>query len=202
MKAWICFFCTDFVALKQCMALTRSQKEAFVRRISQEAKSASNILLLDFSGLNVQEVSLLRREVKKEGCVAMVARNSLIRLGLAERFKDGGVDESELSKFFERLKNSTMVVFTKLDPIKPVRVIFEKLDELKGKFSIKAAFFEAKAFLGKDLESLKNYPSREESLAKLLQLLNSPAQRLLALLNRPAQNVLTALDQISKRASQ
>ena len=184
------------------MSLTRSQKEAFVRKIAQEAKSASNILLLDFSSLNVQEMSLLRREVKKEGCVALVARNSLIQLGLSERFKDGGVDEGELKKFFGRLKNSTMVVFAKSDPIKPVRVIFEKLEELKGKFSVKAAFFEAKTFLDKDLEALKNYPSREESLAKLLQLLSSPAQRLLALLNRPAQNVLGALDQLSKRAPQ
>lgn len=182
------------------MPLTRSDKERVVTELADSFQKSASTLLVDFSGMTVSEVARFRKALKDVGCKVKVARNKLIMRGFKQAYNDGSVSASEVEKFIANLREATMVIFALEDPIKPIKEVYNLHKEFKEKFKIKASFFEKRTAVGKEVESLKDLPSREECIAMLLSLMQAPAQKLLATIKEPARQVVAVLDAFSKKS--
>lgn len=182
-----------------CMPLTRSEKERVVIDLAESFRRSASTILVDFSGMTVSEVTRFRNALKNVGCKVKVARNKLILRGFNQAFNDGSVPAAEVERFIANLRDSTMVIFAMQDPISPIKEIYNLHKELKEKFKIKASFFEKRTAVGKEVEALKELPSRDECLGMLLSLIQAPIQKLLATIKEPSRQVVAVLDAIAKK---
>ncbi|MCS6894180.1 MAG: 50S ribosomal protein L10 [Deltaproteobacteria bacterium] len=181
--------------------LTRREKQNLVNSLTEWFRNSGSVILLDFAGMNVSEVSGLRHSLKGFNCKVKVARNKLIQLGFRNAFADGGVEAGEIEKFISKLKGSSMTIFSFGDPVKPIKEIFSLRQQLKDKIAIKAVFLDKQAFLDSQAEGLKDLPSREECIGMLLSLINAPIQKLLLTIKEPSRRIVTVIDQYQKKVA-
>lgn len=164
-------------------------KQLMVEELKKEISGSTYVFFAQFTGMNVIQVDELRKRLGDASANYRVVKNSLV----AKAAKDLGLPVSG------DLTGQTAVIYgRKKDPkaatdpaaaAKALRGYIKEFDKPK----YKAGFMDGKALSGEDLASLADLPSREVLLAKLLGLLNTPAQQLLYVLNAKPSEFLAVL---------
>lgn len=152
-----------------------AQKEQAVKELSEKFKKAELTILADFCGMNVAQVTNLRRSLREVNAEMKVVKNTL-----AQRAVDGTVLDSLKVHFV----GTTAVITSEGDPVGPAKALTKCVKDIE-KFKLKIGFLSGKLITQKEIESLSKLPSREEMIAKLMGSMNAPAQNLV--------NVMTAL---------
>jgi large subunit ribosomal protein L10 len=166
--------------------MLRSQKVEQVEALRARFERMTSAVLLDFRGLNVEQVSQLRDTFRKQGVEYRVINNKLARLALA-----GGAYKDRAN---DVLKGMTGVAWSYDDPSVAARVArdFAKQNE---KLRIKGGLLEGQVLSAQAVETqLATLPSKNEARSMLLATLLAPAQTLVRLLSMPAQNMVGVLD--------
>ena len=170
---------------------TRADKEKAVEAMSQEFASTHVALCADYRGLTVEEITKLRKELRKSGSIGHVTKNTLARIAAERAYKDANPEQ--LKKLLAIFEGPSFFVFSKKDPVSPARVLSEfskKVEKLK----IRGGFFEG-AFIGEaGVKELATMPSKEESQAKLLAMMMAPATQLVRTMQEPAARLVRLLD--------
>lgn len=150
-----------------------NSKKALVDEIKENIENAKSMVILDYRGLDVAEVTELRSKYREEDVVYKVYKNTMMNFA----FKDLGYDE-----FLDYLSGPNAVAFSLEDPIAAARVS-KKFSDDHENLVIKAGYLGDK-FLDKEaVERIAKIPSREELLAKLLGSLKSPVTDFVYLIN-------------------
>ncbi len=171
----------------------RSEKQEAVAQIAGKLSSAKSVFLADYSGLTVQAITLLRRNLRKSNVEFQVSKNSLARLAAQQvGYKD----------LVPHLEGPTALAYGMGDPAAPAKVITEFLKS-NDKPKIKAIIFEGKFFEAKSVEDIAKLPSREQLLSRLLGSLNSPMTGLASSLSGIIRKLAYALNAVadSKKSS-
>jgi large subunit ribosomal protein L10 len=92
------------------------------------------------------------------------------------------------------LAGMTSIAYTQADPVALAKAL-TKYAKDNPSFTFKAGIVEGRVFNVKDIESLATMPSKEEIFAKLLYLINAPAQRLVTAINGVGRNLAVVIDQ-------
>jgi large subunit ribosomal protein L10 len=171
------------------MALTRTKKKTLIDDYEAGLARAPHAFLVSFQGMSVPQVTDLRSRIRAKGGKYQVVKNTL-----ALRAVDG----KDLGQLADKFQGPTAVAYTATDAVGLAKVLadFRKdlpLVELKG------GVVDGKPIAGPDLEELARMPSREELLAKLLFLLQSPVTRLARGLAAIPRQLVVVLDQIAKK---
>lgn len=167
------------------------QKEKVIEEMSDKFARASGIYLVDFTGMDVNTATELRRKFRESDVEYRVLKNTLAKIS----FEKAGIEG--MSQFLTGV-NAYAISYD--DPTLPVKVL-EKQKEFKEKFKLKAALFEGQVIDSSRVESLAKIPSRGEMLGQLVGMLNSPMSKLLYALNGVMYNfanVLKALEEKKK----
>ncbi|NLA23350.1 MAG: 50S ribosomal protein L10 [Bacteroidales bacterium] len=155
--------------------MKREVKEALIEEIKTYIQSYSHFYLTDAADLNAQEVSELRRKCFKEDIKMVVVKNTLFKLAM-ER---AGM---ELEEIYPYLKNNTTVFFTNTASA-PGKLI-KDFTQKREKPLLKAAFAEESLYFGAEqLDVLVNIKSKDELIADVIMLLQSPMKTVLGQLN-------------------
>lgn len=170
------------------MAKKRSQKETETERLHKELLGVSSVVLTTFSGLTVEQETDLRRVVQASGGKYHVIKNTL-----AHRAAQGTPAEALL----KALKGVNSIAYTAGDPITLAKVL-TKYAKDNPAFSFRAGVVEGRVLSFEQLQALAALPTREELFARLLGLLQAPAQRLVSVLSAPARQVAVVLGQAEK----
>ena len=117
-------------------------KAKVVEELKGKFSRSKSFFLTDFSGLNVEEITDLRKELRNNRVDYRVAKNTLIRLATKELSLDSVV---------EHLEGPTGMAFGYEDPVLPAKVFYEFNKKLQ-KPKIKAFWVEGKFFKGEELE--------------------------------------------------
>ena len=168
------------------------QKVEIVEELSKKISEAKSVFLTDFTGLNVQEISELRRSLKGASVEYQVVKNTLARLSV----KSAGYDD-----LLEFLDGPTALAFGTDDPAAPARIMkeFRKSNE---KLKFKACLFDG-VLLGVDrIDEIANLPTKEVLLARLLGSLNSPLTNLVCSLNGILTQLVTVIDAVKKQTEE
>ena len=133
------------------------QKEEEVKKLAEKMKDASLVLLTDYRGINVADVTELRKSVRELGAEYIVIKNNITRRALAEC----GITELD-----EELTGPTAVILTEGDYLAPTKAIY-KFAKAHDFYKIKGGVIEGKVMPKDEIMVIAQLPSREELLAKL-----------------------------------
>ena len=167
--------------------MNRAEKEVEVQNLQSGLQKSAIAISADYRGLSVAQITKLRRSLHEKGIRAKVVKNTLARIAAKNCFASG--DQAQLEKFVDSLIGPSFLALSESDPVTPAKVLvdFAKDNE---KLQIKGAWFENKFLDRSGVKEISSMPSREETLAKLLALLNTPATQLLRLMKEPASQVV------------
>jgi large subunit ribosomal protein L10 len=166
-----------------------AQKEDAVRELRDRLAGAQNLFFTDFAGLTVDEITKLRRELRKDGNTYAVVKNTLFKIAAGEEIA------SKLEQF---LAGPTGVVFAGTDPVAPAKAIKHFADDTK-KLGIKAAYIDGKLADVKQIEMLASLPPKTELLAKLVGSLASPLRGLVTVLSGNQSGLVRVLNAIREQ---
>ena len=162
-----------------------------LKRLSESLSKAKAVYFTEYHGLNVSDMTKLRGEFFKADVEFKVAKNTLVKLAV----KDNNIELDD-----ELFKGSTALAISFDEPVAPAKVIkkFRKDSDLP---EVKGIIFDGKFVPGSEYNRLADLPSKEELLAKLVSMLNSPLQKLVSTINAPFQNTLGALNNLKENKS-
>ncbi len=171
--------------------MKREEKDAIIENIVDQIKINNHFYLTDIGDLNAEETSNLRRQCFKNGIKLLVVKNTLFSKALEK-------SEGEYNELLDVLKGPTAVMFTEQGNA-PAKLIkeFRKTNE---KPILKAAYVEESIYVGDDmLETLASIKSREELIADIVLLLQSPAKSVISSLQSGANILHGVLETIAEK---
>ena len=133
------------------------QKKEEVSKLAEKMKNSKLILLTDYRGINVTDVTNLRRKLKAVNGEYLVIKNNITKRALAE-CKIEGLDEF--------LNGPTAVVIGNEDYLEPSKIIYEYSKD-NDFYKIKSGVIDGKVSSKEEIETLAKLPSREVLIAKL-----------------------------------
>ena len=133
------------------------QKEEAVKNLAEDLKDATLVLLVDYRGINVEDVTKLRKDVRETNADYRVIKNNIIKRALNAN-GESGLDEL--------LEGPTALITSKEDYLAPAKAVynFAKKNEF---YKIKGGIIEGKVMTAEEIITLAKLPSRQELLAQL-----------------------------------
>ena len=136
---------------------TIAKKQAQVDELAKVLKDAKVVLLTDYRGINVEDVTELRAELRKTNAEYTVIKNNITKRALAE----AGIEGLE-----DKLVGPTAVIMSNEDYLEPSKVIYNFTKD-HDFYKIKGGVIEGKVMTAEEIITLAKLPSRQELLAKL-----------------------------------
>lgn len=165
------------------------QKEQIVQEMTEKFSSASSIFLVDFTGMDVNTTTELRKNLKEAKVEYRIVKNTLAKLS----FHNAGIDGLD-----EFLKGVNGYLISYDDPTLPAKVL-KKHKEIQEKLQMKAAMFEGNIIGPDRVASIAELPSRDELLGQLVGMLQSPLTKLAGTLNAAMGNLVNVLKQLEEK---
>jgi len=163
----------------------RSDKEKDLAFLREEFQAANNIFLAGFEKMTVSQDYQLRKTVKEAGGEYKVVKNNL-----AQKASEGLSSEP----LFEKLAGMTSIAYTKGDVVALAKALtgYAKANPV---FVFKAGLVEGRVIDVKGINDLSSLPSKDEIYAKLLYVIQAPAQQLVTAMNGVGRNLAVVVDQ-------
>ncbi|MBR5291506.1 MAG: 50S ribosomal protein L10 [Clostridia bacterium] len=153
-------------------------KAAQVEEVVSKIQAAQSLVVFDYRGLNAEEVTNLRSDMRKAGVEYVVLKN-----GIVERAaKAAGIEES----FCELLKGPSAFAFGVEDAVAPAKVLKDAIKKYK-KCEIKGGLINGVVTDAAGMNTLADLPSREVLLARMLGSMLSPVSGLAIVLDQIAK---------------
>ena len=167
------------------MAVSKAKKIEQVGVLEQELKKVSSLVVATYSKLTVAQDFELRKTLRSSGAKYRVVKNTL-----AERAAKGSKVEGALKD----LSGVTSIAYTEGDPVALAKAL-SKYAKDNPEFTFKAGVVEGRVISIKEIQALATMPAKEEIYAKLLFLINAPAQRLVTAMNAVGRNLAVVVNQ-------
>ena len=152
-------------------------------------KNAQGTVVVDYRGLNVEEVTELRKKARENNIDYKVYKNSMMRFAAKEAGVEGLLDV---------LVGPTAIAFCEDDPVAPAKLINDFAGEHKA-LEIKAGVVEGKVLDVAGVKELAELPPREVLVAKVLGGLNAPISGFANVLNANLKGLVVALNAIAEQ---
>jgi large subunit ribosomal protein L10 len=169
--------------------MKKEVKDTIVVELGKKLKEYPHFYIVDVTGLNAEKTSALRRKCFKNDIKMVVVKNKLLHKAMEE-------SEIDYSPIYDSLKGNSAVMFTHVANV-PAKMLKEYLKE--GVPSLKAAYAEEGFYGAKDLESLVAIKSKNEVIAEVVALLQSPAKNVVSALQSGANTIHGVLKTLGER---
>ncbi|MFF2178793.1 50S ribosomal protein L10 [Lysinibacillus sp. NPDC058147] len=148
------------------MSKVIENKQAQVQEITEKFQNAASVVVVDYRGLNVAQVTELRKQLREAGVEFKVYKNTLTRRA---------TEAVGLEGINDVLVGPNAIAFSNEDVVAPAKIIneFAKKNEA---LEIKAGIIEGTISSVEDVKALAELPSREGLLSMLLSVLQAPVR--------------------------
>lgn len=171
--------------------MQKTEKGKTVEELKEKLSRTRSLFLTDFRGLNVEEMSKLRRELRDKGAEYKITKNTLIRRA---------AELGDFEGILDFLKGPTGLVFSYKDPVAPAKMLYDLYKKLE-KPKIKIIWLEGKVFDQEHLKSLATLPGREILLAQVVSGINAPLANLVGTLQGVFRELVGTIDAIQEEKS-
>ena len=158
--------------------MNKESKKNYIEEMKKNFSSNESVMIAQYQGLNVNELDLLRKELREKGIIFKVTKNKITKLAI----KDSPV--KELEKYF----TGPTAAALSSDPITTAKIL-TKFAKSHNKLKIIAGFMDGKVLDEKEVAIIATLPSLEEARAKIVGILASPAQKLVSILLAPGSKI-------------
>ena len=170
------------------MALTKTKKTQKVKVLAKELETSTTAIIGTFAKMTVAQDFELRKVIRGAGGKYRVLKNKL-----AAKASEGTKVEAAL----QGLKGVSAAAFTSGDPVELAKVFSKWVGE-NAEFTFKLGIVDGKLINVEEVKALASMPPKEEIYAKLLFLINAPAQRLVTVLNAAGRDVAVVISEAVK----
>ena len=167
----------------------RARKEGIVQDIKEKLGKSQVVILTDYRGLNVAEITDLRRQLREEGIEFKVVKNTLTKIAAGELGYENLKDH---------LEGPTAVAFGYHDPVTAAKIL-AKFAKGNDKLEIKAGLLEGGIIDLEGIRALADLPSREVLLSRVLGVFQSPLTAFASVLQGNIRNLVYVLDAIREQ---
>ena len=157
---------------EKTLSLNLTEKKAVVAEVSEQVASAQAIVLAEYRGLSVTQITTLRAEARKAGVYLRVLKNTLVRRA---------IDGTPFSGLSNDMVGPLMFGIS-ADPVAAAKVM-NSFAKTNDKFVIKAGAMPNEVLDQAGVKALASMPSREELLSKLLGTMQAPVVKFVQTLN-------------------
>ena len=164
---------------------SKDDKKKDIDALRQDLETSNNLFVTGYEKLRVDQDFELRKIVRGAGGKYRVIKNNI-----AEKASEGTAAEAVL----KGLRGMTSLAYTAKDPVALAKAL-TTYAKANPSFTFKAGLVEGRVIDIKAINDLANMPAKEEILAKLLFLINAPAQRLVTAMNAVGRNLAVVVDQ-------
>jgi len=176
--------------------MVQNVKYDIVKDLTNRLSGAKAIVLVDYKGINIEQVNQLRNRFRNSQVDYFVQKNTLIKIAL------NGMGITELDSY---LTGPSAVAVCKLDEVSPARELVKFLKEVMedAKFpSFKAGYVSGQTLDATQLLALATMPSREELLAKVLGSAQAPITNFVSVTQGIIRKFVYAVDAIRKKQAE
>ncbi|MFB3828476.1 MAG: 50S ribosomal protein L10 [Bryobacteraceae bacterium] len=163
----------------------KENKRKDIDALRRELEKAQNVFVTGYEKLRVSQDFELRKVVRGAGGSYRVVKNNI-----AAKASEGTAAGAVL----QNLRGMTSLAYTTADPVALAKAL-TNYARANPTFTFKAGVVEGRVIDIKSIQDLANMPGREEILARLLFLINAPAQRLAQVINEVGRNLAVVVDQ-------
>jgi len=168
--------------------MNKDERKQEIANLKERLEKSKGLIVSGFSGMTVSQDYELRKQVRAAGGKYRVVKNTL-----AEIASEGTTASSAL----KGLAGATAISFTEGDPVALAKAL-TAYAKTNPAFVFKAGVVEGRAVSIAEISQLATLPSKEELIAKLLFLINAPAQQLVTVTGAIARNLAVVVDQAVK----
>jgi large subunit ribosomal protein L10 len=162
-----------------------------VSQITDRLNTSKSMVMVDFKGITVEEITALRVKFREAGVDYVVLKNSLMKRALNNQ----GITELD-----ELLVGPSAFAFGMKDEVAPAKIISEFIEQTKSdKMTIKAGIIEGKVVDTNTVIALSKLPPREVLIAKMMGSLNAPITNFVGVLSATLRSLVYAVDAIRKQ---
>jgi large subunit ribosomal protein L10 len=166
----------------------KEDKHKDLEALHQDLQASQNLFVTGYEKLRVDQDFELRKAVRAAGGKYRVIKNNI-----AEKAAEGTAAEEVL----KNLRGMTSLAYTTSDPVALAKAL-TAYAKINPTFTFKAGMVEGRAIDVKAIGDLASMPPKEAIFAKLLFLINAPAQRLVTALGAVGRNLAVVVDQATK----
>jgi large subunit ribosomal protein L10 len=166
-------------------------KREAVAEIAEKIKAAHSVVIVDTSGVTVEEITALRAKFRAAGVDYKVLKNTLVRRAL---------DDLGIKELDELLVGPSAFAFGMTDAVAPAKILSDYIAEDKAKkFTIKAGLMDGQFMDPKAVNALAKLPPKDVLLAKMMGSLNAPITNFVGVLSATLRSLVYAVDAVRKQ---
>lgn len=169
------------------MPMTLEEKQQVTDDLSRRLEAAPTIYLTDFTGLDVQAMTVLRARLREEGVGYAVVKNTLALRALES------IDFPEIEDHFS---GPTGIVFGTEDPVIPARIVRDFAEEHEEKPTVKVGVVDRRVISADDVSQLAALPPRDELLASIMGSLTAPVSGIVGVLDGLMRDIAYMIEQV------
>src|ERR1700732_4433716 len=171
------------------MPLTRPDKEKLLAEYQEGLATAPHAFLLGFKGITVPQATELRNRVRATGGEYLVVKNNLALRA---------IDSTALAALEEHFAGPQAVVYITKDPGALAKTLTDYAKDVPA-IELKAGMVERRAVAAGQIKEIAQLPSREQLIAKLVYLMQSPIARFGRVVGALPQSLVVVLDQVRRQ---
>lgn len=166
-----------------------AEKEATVKRLVDKFSAARGVYLADFMGLNVEEISDLRNQLRQEAIELKVVKNTLARIS---------AEQVGLDQLVDYLTGPTALAFCLADPIVGAKILtgYQKKNE---KLKLKACVLDGQVYDQKRISDIAKLPPVNQIRGQAIGVMAAPLRNMVGLLTNVLQSMVNVLTQIKNK---
>ena len=145
------------------MGLNLNDKKAVVAEVSAQVANAQTIAIAEYRGIEVGDLTVLRKKARESGVYLRVLKNTLVRRAVADTSFAGLADHMV----------GPLIYSVSADPVAAAKVLSD-FAKTNDKLVLKAGSYAGKVLDKSGVQALASVPSREELLSKLLYVMQAP----------------------------
>ena len=172
--------------------MARPEKVAEVEAIAQRIQAAQSMILADFSGLSVQQMTEFRRTCRAKSVDCRVVKNRLARIA---------ADNADLAIMKDHLNGPTAIMFGPESQVDPAKIIVDFAKDNEA-MEIKGGFLDGEYLDKNQIMALSKVPSKDELIAKMMASINSPLIGLATVMNGVAGALARTIDAVAKQKAE